>query len=212
MRHSVIVIVPSLRVNGLKREWWIDLPELTSIRFRGSAFCFKSYYDSTELIMRSGYDEMNWWIDLPKLTTLTTEGWNSCTFEYPCSITLEGISYHSISPTDMPSLTTVTLDKKYVFNNKKNVQTKSSSPSPPSFLDITPALQYYLQFIVSFTRHSHPNTKSPFSLHTTITHFLSHYHSFYSSVSKLCHAAKCYFTPSLSFHSYSGDQTKCCIL
>ena len=43
--------------------------------------------------MRSGDDELMWWIDLPKLITLTGSG---DTFRYPRSITLEGISYHSI--------------------------------------------------------------------------------------------------------------------
>ena len=33
---------------------------------------------------------------MPKLKTLTTEWESSCTFEYPRSITLEGIVYHSI--------------------------------------------------------------------------------------------------------------------
>ena len=58
------------------------------------------------------------------------------------------------SPTDMPSLTTVTLDKKYVFNNKKTVHTKSPSSSSPSSLDITPALQQYLSFPLSSTNRS----------------------------------------------------------
>ena len=58
------------------------------------------------------------------------------------------------SLTDMPSLTTVTLNKGAAFKHKKTIHTKSSSPSPPSFLDITPALQQYLQFIVSFTHNS----------------------------------------------------------
>ena len=44
----------------------------------------------------------------------------------------------------MPSLTTVTLDKENAFKCKKTVHVKSPSPSSPSFLDITPALQYYL--------------------------------------------------------------------
>ena len=83
-----------LRVNDLKGEWWLDLPELTSIRFGTSAFCFKDNDESSELIMRSGDDDMNWWIDLPKLTTLSTEGDYSCTFLYPHSITLEGLSFH----------------------------------------------------------------------------------------------------------------------
>ena len=73
----------------------------------------------------------------------------------------------------MPSLTTVTLNKELAFKYKKTIHTKSSSPSPPSFLDITPALQEYLQFIVSFTfssQHqiavftSHNNSSFPSSL------------------------------------------------
>ena len=51
----------------------------------------------------------------------------------------------------MPSLSTVRLKRDEAFKFKKTIHTKSSSPSPPSFLDITPALQQYLQFIVSFT-------------------------------------------------------------
>ena len=92
--HSVLVLVQCLRVNGLKREWWIDLPELTSIQLGEDAFRFTND-DLTELIMRSGDDEMNWWIDLPKLTSLTTEGEDNYTFLEPRHITLEGISYHS---------------------------------------------------------------------------------------------------------------------
>ena len=53
----------------------------------------------------------------------------------------------------MPSLTTVTLSKEYVFQWKRNIHTKSVSPSPPSFLDITPALQEYLSSPLSFTHH-----------------------------------------------------------
>ena len=73
----------------------------------------------------------------------------------------------------MPSLTTVTLDKEYAFQNKETLHTKSSSSSPPSFLDITRALQQYLKFIVSFTfssQHqiavfiSHNNCSIPSSL------------------------------------------------
>ena len=93
--HSAVVLVQCLRVVGLEREWWLDLPELTSIQLGDSAFWFKDD-DSSELIMRSGDDEMNWWIDLPKLTSLTAEGDDSRTFLYPSIITLEGISYHSI--------------------------------------------------------------------------------------------------------------------
>ena len=53
----------------------------------------------------------------------------------------------------MPSLTTVTLYKGWTFQYKKTVHTKSSSPSFPSFLDITPALQEYLSFPLSFKHH-----------------------------------------------------------
>ena len=92
--HSGTVLMLSLRVNGLKWEWWLDLPELTSIRLGEHALEFKYGDDSSELIMRSGYDVMKWWIDLPKLTSLTTE--DSWTFRFPRIITLESTSYHSI--------------------------------------------------------------------------------------------------------------------
>ena len=54
----------------------------------------------------------------------------------------------------MPSLTTVTLSKEHAFEKKKTIHTNSPSPSPPSFLDITPALQQYLSFPLSFTHDS----------------------------------------------------------
>ena len=101
------------------------------------------------------------------------------------------------SQTDMPSLTTVSLTKGSAFKYKRTVHTKSPSSSFLSFLDITPALQEYLQFIVSFTRHSHPNTKSPFSLHTVITPFLLHYHSFRCMP---CQATKHSFAQRTSLH------------
>ena len=140
----------------MKREWWLDLPELTSIQLGNSAFWFNSD-ESSELILRSDDDELNWWIDLPKLTSLTsltTEGDYSSTFEYPHSITLEGMSYHSSSQADLPSLTTVTLNKRWVFKYKRNAHTRSSSSASLSFLDITPALQQYLSFPLSFTHYS----------------------------------------------------------
>ena len=108
----------------------------------------------------------------------------------------------------MPSLTTVYLNKEKAFRLKKTLHTKSSSLSSPSFLDITPALQQYLQFIVSFTHLSHPNTKSPFSLHTTITLFFPHYHSFYFYRYIARHALMHSFTLILSSHSNSRDQPK----
>ena len=151
----MIVLVQYLRVNGLKREWWIDLPELTSIQLGYNAFCFKSNA-YTELIMRSDDDEMNWWIDLPKLTSLTTEvDYSSGTFLYPQTITLEGIAFTLSSPADMPSLTTVVLFWGRAFTEKKAVHTKSVSSSSCSFLDITYALERYLRFTVSFTCNLH---------------------------------------------------------
>ena len=96
--HSYTVLVQCLRVNGLKREWWLDLPELSSIRLGYNAFRFKND-DSSELIMRSDDDKGKWWIDLSILTTLTTDKhrvFGSETFRYPHSITLEGVSHHSI--------------------------------------------------------------------------------------------------------------------
>ena len=142
---------------------------------------------------------------MPKLTSLTTEE-DSRSFEFPRSVILEGTSFHSSSSTDIPSLTTVTLEYYYVFANKKTVHTNSSSSSSPSFLDITPALQQYLQFIVSFTHHSHPIAKSPFSFHTAIPPFLPHFHSFYSYRYIARHAIKHSFKPILSFHSNCRDQ------
>ena len=94
--HSIIVLVLCLRVSLPEGEWWIDLPELTSIQFGKHAFLFNPIFYSNVLIMRSDDDEEKWWIDLPKLTTLTTEGDYSRTFENPHSITLESNSYHSL--------------------------------------------------------------------------------------------------------------------
>ena len=54
----------------------------------------------------------------------------------------------------MPSLTTVILIKGIAFREKKTIHTKSSSSPTPSFLDITPALQKYLKYSLSFTPYS----------------------------------------------------------
>ena len=197
-------LVLYLRVNGLQILLLIGLPELTSIQLGTSSFFFNDV-ESSELIMRSKSDEMNWWIDLPRLILLTTTK-RSQSFRHPRSITLEGIFIKLLSQTDIPSLITATLSKAYAFSEKITIHTRSSSLSSLSFLDITPALRQYLKFIVSFTRLSHPNTKSPFSLHTTIPPFLTHYHSFCSYRCILRHAIKHSFTPSLSFHNYSRDQ------
>ena len=63
-------------------------------------------------------------------------------------------SFTLSSQTDMPSLTTVTLDKEMAFLCKKTVHTKSPSSPPPLSLDIPPALSAYLSFPLSFTHLS----------------------------------------------------------
>ena len=80
-----------LRVNDVKGEWWLDLPELTSIQLGSGVFQFRDD-DSSVLVMRSGDDNVKWWIDLPKLTSLIREREDSSTFYNPRSITLEGNS------------------------------------------------------------------------------------------------------------------------
>ncbi|KAM7458806.1 hypothetical protein BLSTO_00418 [Blastocystis sp. subtype 1] len=124
-----------------------NLPELTTILLGDNAFRFNANDESSELIMRN----------LPKLKSLTPQsggmfgglfcdylrGFNY-TFCYPRSITLE----------DIPSLTYVTLEKECAFKYKETARTKSPSPSSPSFLDITYALQQYLSFPLSFTSNS----------------------------------------------------------
>ena len=79
---------------------------------------------------------------------------------------------------DMPSLTNVTLHKGSAFRSARTVQTKSSSCSHPSFLDITSALQYYLPFSLSFTHFSlsaisYTCFRSPFSIHPNHSLFYS---------------------------------------
>ena len=57
--HSSIVIVLCLRVNDCGVSDWIDLPELTSIQMGRSAFQFWNSDDSTTLIMRSAFMNVN---------------------------------------------------------------------------------------------------------------------------------------------------------
>ena len=78
------------------------------------------------------------------------------------------------SQTDMPSLTTVTLNKENAFKEKKTVHTKSSSSSSPSFLDITPALQQYVKYPLSFT-HDSPSILSIRVIHTSQPSLSSHH-------------------------------------
>ena len=72
------------------------------------------------------------------------------------------------SPTDLPSLTNVTLKRFNTGWRKITVHTKSLSSSSPSFLDITPALQRYIRFPLSFTH----NRAIPFTSFTIL--FIHH--------------------------------------
>ena len=61
-----------------------------------------------------GNDE--WWIDLTSLTSLTTIS-GSLSFRYPNHITLYGICSIEKWVIDMPSLTTVTLPRAFIFKD-----------------------------------------------------------------------------------------------
>ena len=123
------VLVLCLRVDLLERDWWIDLPELTSIRLGDYALDFVDDDDNSgELIMRSGDKEKRWWIDLPKLISITTEGNNIGAFYYLSSITLESSFYSCESPLDIPSLTDIFLSL-HAFKEKKHVSI-TGSPIP----------------------------------------------------------------------------------
>ena len=93
---SMTALTLCLRVILSEREWWIDLPELTSIRMIDTALYFNEDDNTNELIMRSGGDEMKWRIDLPKLKSLTTEGEDPISFKGVYYVILEGISCCSI--------------------------------------------------------------------------------------------------------------------
>ena len=134
------VIVLCLRVNDMKREWGIDLPELTSIRLGYCTFSFCGG-ESTELIMRSDHTPVKWWLDLPKLTTLTTEGEDSESFRCPHHIILESASSIPSSLLDMPSLATVTLP--HAFEDKNDVRIIGCHTSSfPSFVAIGSLEEY----------------------------------------------------------------------
>ena len=133
----------------LQCEWWIDLPELTSIRLGSWAFVGQPN-DTSSLVMRNDLDEEEWKIDLPKLISLTTTS-NSNSFGDVRLITLESTYASYYSFLDMPSLTNVVLCKEKAFKNKKEVNITGSPPSSlPSPLDIG-ALQPYLNSSLSFT-------------------------------------------------------------
>ena len=80
----------------------------------------------------------------------------------------------------MPSLTTVTLYKRYAFRKKNTIHTKSSSSSSLSFLDITPALSDYLSFpLFSYTTsicvnyNHHPSITRFHSMNTLTVHSIT---------------------------------------
>ena len=98
----------------------------------------------------------------------------------------------------MPSLTTVTLNTEFVFRCKKNVLTKSSISSSPSFLDITPALSYYLSFPLSFTHFS----SIPSTLRIAAFFHYAHHIPFLFSLHRL-HIIKKRFI-SLNHHLHSN--------
>ena len=157
----------------MKREWWIDLPELTSIHFGHNAFQFNDD-ESNELVLRSGDDEMSWWIDLPKLTTLTTTK-DSWTFYYPRSITLEGSSVLVHSLIDLPRIKEVFLPKG--FSHARAVVTQGSIyVSPMSLLDVG-AFQSFLSEKGIPTSHTVFGCCSTYSLLCYHTHSCTSHHS-----------------------------------
>ena len=89
------------------------------------------------------------------LTSLTTVGEEDkySSFANTHYITLEGLLFTTHSQSDLPRLTNVYLTKT-AFECKKKVTTNSLSSSPSLQLDITPALQKYLDSCVS-SKHCH---------------------------------------------------------
>ena len=196
---SFLVLVWYLRVHLPKGEWWIDLPELTSIQLGRDVFHF-STDNSSELIMRSGDDEMKWWIDLPKLTSLTTVN-GSSTFYRPRSITLEGMSYHSVLTSRHALFHHCYSYRGHCFQTQFNRSYKESL----SFLSIIPRHHsrsptisllssfFHKPLIMPFLCTISINTNSPFSLHSIRNSF----HTFHN------HSIPCFdsvHTPS-SLHS-----------
>ena len=89
-----MLLVLCLRVNLGEREWFVDLPELTIIHLGEEAFNLSYFDESSELILRSGDDEVTWWVDLPSLNSLVTEGTGN-PFHCPHRIHLESVSWES---------------------------------------------------------------------------------------------------------------------
>ena len=96
----------------------------------------------------------------------------------------------------IPSLTIVVLDKERAFKYRKTIHAKSTSSPSFSFLDITSALQQYLQFIVSSTRNSSPHY-SQFLLQRAFYHNYQHSNSLHNSEIAAFHSHQTNGTPSL---------------
>ena len=97
--HSSYALMWYLRVSDLKWEWWLDLPELTSIQLGEDAFCFHNCFFSGHLVMQSKWSGLRLRIDLPKLTTLTTIGEESSSFGQVYYIILESDSFSPLLTT-----------------------------------------------------------------------------------------------------------------
>ena len=134
-----------LKVSHREGEWWIDLPQLTSIRLGRNAFFFD--WDNSKsgiLIMKSEIVYNGSWIDLSKLAVLTTEGDtdDNSSFTNPNIIDIESSTYWATWWIDLPKLTTVILTKS-AFKNQKEVTTKSRSVGFRSFIDIGVLARYF---------------------------------------------------------------------
>ena len=98
--HSSYALMWYLRVSDLRWEWWLDLPELTSIQLGKDAFGFSDCFYSGHLVMRSKWIGLLWWLDLPSLTSLTTIGGEcSSSFCYAYHISLKSDSSSSLLTT-----------------------------------------------------------------------------------------------------------------
>ena len=137
--HSVSVVTSCLRVHLPEWEWWIDLPELTSIQLGTDSISFTRDEDSRELVMRSIPSFIPYWLDLPKLTTLTTTEWSS-TFHKITQLTLESDNPTKQSQLDLPSLTDIALSHG-TFRKVSTLHTLSCFFPSSSSSDISPALE-----------------------------------------------------------------------
>ena len=139
-----------LRVSYWEGEWWIDLPQLTSIRLGRNAFLFDwDDPNSGILYMKSRKAIIGSWIDLPRLAVFTAEGDESNSFTNLNIIDLEGSACQTLWRVDLPLLTTVVLTNS-AFKCQKRVTVRSRSVWLPSFIDAG-VLARYFNWFVSFT-------------------------------------------------------------